>query len=291
VTRAYYDEGEFVPGSPAQPYFYGIDQLGTVRRAFASAGNAPAYGYDSYGNALQGGAPLTDFGYAGMFFHADSGLYLTKFRAYDPVAGSWLSRDPIAEMSDPAGNLYPYVGGNPISYTDPTGEFFPAAAIPVVARVAAAGAPVAAALILCRLRGECRLPAAGDILCLILGICPPPGAASGGVLCPPVPPYVPMQGDDGGSSGSGARDSNPSSSGGSSGNPAASNLTNKTGKVAQETGMSKKEVETKIHQAKKNMPRNTGVQNPDVVVDVTTGEIYPTVPGGGIGDSIGNIYD
>jgi RHS repeat-associated protein len=202
VTRSYYDEGELVPGSPAQPYYYGIDQLGSVRRAFASTSNAPVYGYDPYGNALQGGASLTDFGFAGMFYHADSGLYLTKFRAYDPVAGRWLSRDPMAEMSDPAGNLYPYVGGNPISYTDPTGEFFPAAAIPVVARVAAAGAPVAA-LILCRLRGECRLPAAGDILCLLLGICPPPGAASGGVLCPPVPPYVPMQGDDGGSSGSG----------------------------------------------------------------------------------------
>jgi hypothetical protein len=29
-------EGEFVPGSPAQRYYYGIDQIGSVRRAFAS---------------------------------------------------------------------------------------------------------------------------------------------------------------------------------------------------------------------------------------------------------------
>jgi len=32
-------------------------------------------------------------------------------------------------------------------------------------------------------------------------------------------------------------------------------------------------------------------RNPDVEVDLNTGEIYPKVPDGGIGDSIGNIYD
>jgi RHS repeat-associated protein len=69
-----------------------------VRRAFASTTSAPAYGYDPYGNALQSTIPLTDFGYAGMFYSADSGLYLTLYRAYDPAVGRWLSRDPIGEM-------------------------------------------------------------------------------------------------------------------------------------------------------------------------------------------------
>ena len=100
TTREYYAEGELVPGSPAQPYYYGPDQIGSVRRVFASAGSAPAYGYDPYGNALQTTAPLTDFGYAGMFYNADSGLYLTQYRAYDPVSGRWLSRDPLGEVSD-----------------------------------------------------------------------------------------------------------------------------------------------------------------------------------------------
>jgi RHS repeat-associated protein len=93
-----------------------------VRRAFTGAGNAPAYSYDPYGNALQTTAPVTDFGYAGMFYNADSGLYLTQYRAYDPRAGRWLSRDPIGEASDPAGNLYAYVQGNPVSYVDPDGK-------------------------------------------------------------------------------------------------------------------------------------------------------------------------
>src|SRR5262249_40230875 len=74
-----------------------------------------------YGVPLQGTAPATDFVYAGMFYNADSGLYLTNYRAYDPVAGRWLSRDPIGEVTDPTGNLYPYVSGAPVSLRDPSG--------------------------------------------------------------------------------------------------------------------------------------------------------------------------
>jgi RHS repeat-associated protein len=122
-TRSYYAEGELVPGTPAQSLYYGSDQIGSVRRVFASTTSAPAYGYDPYGNALQGTAPLTDFNYAGMFYNADSGLYLTQYRAYDPVGGRWLSRDPIGERNDPAANLYAYVDGNPISRIDPYGQW------------------------------------------------------------------------------------------------------------------------------------------------------------------------
>lgn len=56
-----------------------------------------------------------------MFANADSGLYLTMFRAYDPVTGRWLSRDPSGETSDSEGNLYAYVSGDPVQFSDPTG--------------------------------------------------------------------------------------------------------------------------------------------------------------------------
>jgi RHS repeat-associated protein len=127
VTRAYYAEGELIPGTPAQPYYYAPDQIGSVRRVFASTTSAPTYSYDPYGNALQGTAPVTDFGYAGMFYNGDSGLYLTQYRAYDPVTGRWLSRDPMGESSDPVGNLYPYVGSSPLVRVDPRGNFWPLA--------------------------------------------------------------------------------------------------------------------------------------------------------------------
>ncbi len=57
--------------------------------------------YKAYGETkthlppLIGKAP--DYRYAGLFFHEQSGLYLAVFRAYDPSAGRWISRDPIGE--------------------------------------------------------------------------------------------------------------------------------------------------------------------------------------------------
>jgi RHS repeat-associated protein len=119
--RAYLDEGEYVPGVTPQKLFYGIDQLGSVRRVFASTGSTPAYDYDPYGNPLQGTAPLTDLGYAGMWTNGDSGLNLTHYRAYNPTAGRWLSRDPLGEGSDEGANLYAYVGGDPVNLIDPLG--------------------------------------------------------------------------------------------------------------------------------------------------------------------------
>ena len=118
VIRGYYVEGEYVPGSPAATYFYGPDQLGSVRRVFESTTNAPAFGYDPFGNALQTTTPLTDFGFAGMFYNSDSGLYLTQFRVYDPTTGRWLSRDPLGEGT---GNLYAYAGNSPLVYRDRRG--------------------------------------------------------------------------------------------------------------------------------------------------------------------------
>jgi RHS repeat-associated protein len=120
-TRGYYTEGEFVAGPPAQLYYYAPDQIGSVRRVFASVTSAPAYTYDAYGNALQVAEPLADFGYGGFFLNSDSGLYLTQYRVYDPVIGRWLSRDPIGESNDSATNLYAYVWGSPTNYWDPKG--------------------------------------------------------------------------------------------------------------------------------------------------------------------------
>jgi RHS repeat-associated protein len=56
-----------------------------------------------------------------MFYNADSGLYLTQYRAYDPVAGRWLSRDPAGETIDSAANPYTYVNANPVTGVDPWG--------------------------------------------------------------------------------------------------------------------------------------------------------------------------
>ncbi|KQY62740.1 hypothetical protein ASD52_36420 [Ensifer sp. Root142] len=123
LVRGYYPEGELVKGATDQPLYYGVDQIGSVRRVFASPIEAPVYDYDPFGVSLQSAAKLTDFGYAGMFTADPGGNYLTWYRAYAPVIGRWLSRDPIGEDSDPAANLYVYASLDPLGNTDPLGLF------------------------------------------------------------------------------------------------------------------------------------------------------------------------
>ncbi|MDR2260520.1 MAG: RHS repeat-associated core domain-containing protein [Azoarcus sp.] len=100
--------------------YYARDHPGSVRDVLDQQGNVTAsFDYDPYGKLINSPATLPEFGYAGMQFHAPSGLYLTKYRAYEPQTGRWLSRDPIEEMG--GGNLYAYVEGNPVSWDDPLG--------------------------------------------------------------------------------------------------------------------------------------------------------------------------
>ena len=125
VNRLYYDEGEAIPASKALLY-YGPDQIGSVRDVFATSpvfSMVQAYDYDPYGSPTKTppSGPFTDFRYAGMLYHADSGLYLTQYRAYDPRTGRWLSRDGLAERMGP--NLYLYSDDSPITNADPFGLF------------------------------------------------------------------------------------------------------------------------------------------------------------------------
>jgi hypothetical protein len=86
---------------------------------------------------------------------------------------------------------------------------------------------------------------------------------------------------------------NSSSESGSGGGVPRSYSSN-PGKIANETGYTRQEINDAIH-AVKNQPGwrdYGGVRNPDVSVDTSTGEVYLKLPGGGISDdSIGNIYD
>ncbi|HVK54956.1 MAG TPA: RHS repeat-associated core domain-containing protein [Burkholderiales bacterium] len=122
VAKRYYPAGE-VLATTGKKLYYGVDHLGSVRDALdaATGGDVASFDYAPYGNPTRSsGVVATDVRYAGMFYHQGSGLYLTHYRAYDPRTGRWLSRDPIG--GEGGLNLYAYVGGNPLSYTDPTGE-------------------------------------------------------------------------------------------------------------------------------------------------------------------------
>ncbi len=118
VTARFFPEGEQISGTS---YYYTFDHLGSVRELTDGSGNIDAqYDYDPYGNvSLLQGSNMADFQYAGMYEHQKSGLNLTLFRAYDPNAGRWLSRDPLGEGAD--ATLYSYVSNDPIILIDPLG--------------------------------------------------------------------------------------------------------------------------------------------------------------------------
>jgi RHS repeat-associated protein len=71
-----------------------------------------------------------------------------------------------------------------------------------------------------------------------------------------------------------------------------SRSTSSVSRLADAFRQSGKVVRRAIEQCKQaGLPKSGPIRNPDVVVDLTTGEVYPQLPGGGLGDSIGNLTD
>lgn len=118
VSTQYFDQGVIASGTS---YYYVKDQLGSLMQLVTSGGSvAGQYAYDPYGNRTTvGGTVVADIGYAGYFYHAVSGLNFSLYRAYDSVHSRWLNRDPIGEQGGL--NLYAYVLGTPVTFTDPLG--------------------------------------------------------------------------------------------------------------------------------------------------------------------------
>jgi RHS repeat-associated protein len=102
-------------------YYYTRDHLGSVREMCNSSGGIVArYSYDPYGRTtLVTGSNLSTFQYTGDYAHQTSGLNLTKYRAYDPTTGRWLSRDPIAERGGKT--LYEYCQDDATNLIDQLG--------------------------------------------------------------------------------------------------------------------------------------------------------------------------
>ena len=106
--------------------FYRVvkDHLGSVRLVVnATTGEvAQSIDYDAYGRVVsETGAGFQPFGFAGGLYDATTKLVRFGARDYDASTGRWTNKDPIG-FAGQQGNVYLYVGGDPVNGIDPTGK-------------------------------------------------------------------------------------------------------------------------------------------------------------------------
>jgi len=78
---------------------------------------------------------------------------------------------------------------------------------------------------------------------------------------------------------------------GSVGRRGPGDTTGSVGALASELNRTPREIRDAIHKVKEELPRGGPRRNPDVRVDPRTGEVYPELPDGALGESVGNIFD
>ena len=131
VTANHVYAGKRLVASGSSAYaFNHHDKTGnTLALTDASGLVVGAFAYSPYGALLgKSGTATTPFTFVGAYGVMSEGndLYFMTNRYYDAVTGRFLQRDPVG-FSAGQSNLYAYVGGNPVTVTDPQGLAPPAA--------------------------------------------------------------------------------------------------------------------------------------------------------------------
>ena len=130
----------------AGAYVVQADNLNTPG-AILGAANALVWKWDSdaFGTTAANENPsaLGAFNYnlrfPGQYYDKESTFHYNYFRDYNPKTGRYIESDPIGLKGGI--NTYGYVGGNPVTYSDPKGEIA-IAAVPIAMAVVAIAAAI-----------------------------------------------------------------------------------------------------------------------------------------------------
>ncbi|MEE9328370.1 MAG: RHS repeat-associated core domain-containing protein [Cocleimonas sp.] len=143
----YFDGQPIAMIETGQVYYYHNNHLGSPEVMTDNNQNIVwQASYTPYGEASISTEIVTNnIRLPGQYFDAESGLHYNYFRYYDSSVGRYVTSDPIGLAGGI--NTYGYVGGNPVNFVDPTGEFAQVA-VPVIGGAIAIGA--------CYLSGACE---------------------------------------------------------------------------------------------------------------------------------------
>lgn len=114
----------FIKRAEAYGYFH-TDHLGTPIRATNQQGDTVwSASYDAFGEATISPTSTLEVNLRlpGQYLDHESGLHYNWNRYYDPNTGRYISSDPIGLAAGT--NTYAYVGGNPVSFSDPMGLYW-----------------------------------------------------------------------------------------------------------------------------------------------------------------------
>ena len=102
------------------------DGHGSVTALVENSKITDTYTYDAYGILLKkNGDTDNDYLYTGEQYNESTGLYYLRARYLSPETGTFTTMDTYAGTLDNPVSLhkYLYANGNPVMYTDPTGNF------------------------------------------------------------------------------------------------------------------------------------------------------------------------
>jgi RHS repeat-associated protein len=126
--RYHYGSGPLLVEDGGTRRFISTDALGsTTDLTTTGATVASMRKYDAWGQYRNDTAPVANepkLGFTGHQYDPETGLVYARARYYDPDLGRFLSRDSVeGTIADaPSLHRFMYVRGNPLRYTDPSGN-------------------------------------------------------------------------------------------------------------------------------------------------------------------------